>query len=300
MISLITPGVLNGHSGPVYSVARGRSESSVFSGGSDGYIVEWNIETLTQSGLVVRVPEAVFSVFHDENRRLILAGTGSGKIHVIDVDSSREIRCLDYHSKGVFGFYLVPYKEEILALGGDGMISFWSYPSMEPIRQIRISHSKCRQAAVLPNTNSLIVGTSEGELVFCDLETGEISDRFIAHEKGLSSLTVHPNKPTLLTGGRDAHLHVRNLPPKNDLLLSLPAHNFAIYSIEFSPNGKYMATASRDKTVKIWDAGSLDLIQRLDQKSGGHNRSVNQLRWLNDRMFVSCGDDSKIILWKLH
>jgi WD repeat-containing protein 61 len=297
---MVTPGVLKGHTGPVYSVVSGRSGESVFSGGSDGYIVEWAIKKLSQSGLVIRVPEAVFSVHYDEVSQRILAGTGNGKIHVIDVVSSSEIRCLDFHTKGVFGFYLNHNRNEIVALGGDGNISVWSYPEMDPIRQIKVSDSKCRQAILLPESNTLLVGTSEGELVFCDLNDGNISHRFMALEKGLSSLSIHPSKPTFLTGGRDAHIGVWNLPPKSDLILSIPAHNFAIYSIEFSPDGKLMATASRDKSVKVWDAGSLDLIQRLDSTSGGHNRSVNQLRWLNDRMFVSCGDDGKVIIWNLH
>ena len=38
------------------------------------------------------------------------------------------------------------------------------------------------------------------------------------------------------------------------LIKSIPAHNYAIYDIVFSPNAKLFATASRDKTVKIWDA----------------------------------------------
>jgi WD40 repeat protein len=71
--------------------------------------------------------------------------------------------------------------------------------------------------------------------------------------------------------------------------------------LSLSPNKKLLASASRDKTIKIWDAESLELLKVLDRTKypTSHTHSVNRLLWLNDDTLISTGDDRKVICWKI-
>jgi WD40 repeat protein len=70
--------------------------------------------------------------------------------------------------------------------------------------------------------------------------------------------------------------------------------------MQYSPNKKYIATASRDKTVKIWDAENLKVLARIDkEKNEGHVNSVNTLQWMSDEVLLTAGDDRSIIAWKV-
>ena len=82
----------------------------------------------------------------------------------------------------------------------------------------------------------------------------------------------------------------------------IPAHNFTINSIALNPKPSFnmIATASRDKSIKIWDAKSLELYKVINsQKQYAHQRSVNNILWLDDYYLISASDDKSLILWHL-
>jgi WD40 repeat protein len=79
------------------------------------------------------------------------------------------------------------------------------------------------------------------------------------------------------------------------------AHLFAINHIAFSPSGEYFATASMDKSIKIWKADELKLLKVIDKgRHAGHGTSVNKLVWTDFKnQLVSASDDRTISVWNL-
>jgi WD40 repeat protein len=103
----------------------------------------------------------------------------------------------------------------------------------------------------------------------------------------------------LLSGGRDAMLRVWDVERDFALHSEQPAHWFTVNHIVFSPDGQLFATASRDKTLKIWDATDFRLLKVVDTvRHGGHINSVNRLLWLPGCL-VSCSDDRTAMLWQV-
>jgi TIR domain/Eukaryotic translation initiation factor eIF2A len=81
-------------------------------------------------------------------------------------------------------------------------------------------------------------------------------------------------------------------PAKLNSIREFRAHSQALTAIAFSPNGKYLATASRDR-VKIW---SLDgrLLRTLI-----HNGTVNSVTFSPDEATIATGSDDRIAqLWQ--
>ncbi|QEH38228.1 Serine/threonine-protein kinase PknB [Aquisphaera giovannonii] len=67
-----------------------------------------------------------------------------------------------------------------------------------------------------------------------------------------------------------------------------------VYHVEYSPDGKAIATAGADGTARVWDATTHRLIHVL----AGHDAEVNWVSFAPDgRRLVSAGEDGKLRIW---
>lgn len=80
------------------------------------------------------------------------------------------------------------------------------------------------------------------------------------------------------------------------LLKILEGHSDAIFDINFSPSGKVLASASADKTVKLWSIPEGKVIRSLN----AHSYVVTSVSFSTDGQFLVSGSgDSVIRVWKI-
>ena len=77
----------------------------------------------------------------------------------------------------------------------------------------------------------------------------------------------------------------------------LAGHSDAVRGVAFSPDGRRLATASRDELVIVWDVASA-ADPALLRVLVGHTEGVNDVAWSPDgSTFASGSDDGTVILW---
>ncbi|UUU23957.1 nSTAND1 domain-containing NTPase [Streptomyces sp. DSM 40750] len=82
------------------------------------------------------------------------------------------------------------------------------------------------------------------------------------------------------------------------LATPLLGHGGAVYLTSFSPNGKYLATASYDRSVRLWDVADPSRPKALGKPLTGHTSWVSTSVFDPDgRTLASAGDDGTIRLW---
>lgn len=191
----------------------------------------------------------------------------------------------------------------VLCLGGnEGAVSFWNLMGGKEERRFSPSVSSTSAAAIAElwygsDGKRLLTGTRRGEISIWRTETLERTSTTAAPEdkSDLQAVAWSPDGSRVAVSAATPELfHPGMLEIRNartlQVELRIAAHDNDIRAIEFSPDGRFLATASHDRTAKLWSVEdwSDPVVLR------GHQDFVLSLAFSPDgsRLITGCEDGS--------
>ena len=86
-----------------------------------------------------------------------------------------------------------------------------------------------------------------------------------------------------------------NFPAKN--FVELGKHDGEVWQVQFSHDGRKLASCGSDGTAIIYEVGSFEVLHVLADHEGG----VCSVSWSpDDTMIVTCSQDKKARLWNVY
>ncbi len=293
---------LAGHTGSIYALEQGARPRQFFSGGSDRQLVNWNLDKPGEGESIAAIPGIIYALRFHPASNMLFAGQSQGGIHLLDLGTKREIKLLAFHRGPVFDLLVAEKQQLLVSAGGDGTIHFIDMTHFRSRAAIEAGPVKIRCLMLNPEQDKLLAGCQDGRILVINMNNLTLEHQWQAHQEGFSvnTMAILPGNRQFVSGGRDACINCYEEIPEFNLLRRIPAHHYAVYHLLVSPGQRFLASASRDKTIKIWDPVHLTVWKRLDASLAGHVNSVNRLIWsASDNLLISAGDDRIILGWKL-
>lgn len=286
-----------GHNAGIYALCAAMEDGYFYSGSADKFIAQWNLQNGQQEKFSAKMPAAVYSLCLIKELAQLWVGTANGHIHVIDLNKKEEIHAFRFHQLAVFCIQYAANTGLIYSSGADGLLNVYEPNTLKHLHSLKLSDKKIRSILCLPD--KLVLAEGNGKTMVLNINDLEPLVQFNAHKDACNCFLYEQDSGILLSGGRDAHLNAWDTKNNFTLLQSVPAHNFAIYSILNLSGTPFIATASRDKTIKLWNRNDYSFLLRINKEHfDAHTHSVNTLLWdEKNQVLVSGSDDRTMMAW---
>ena len=286
---------LEGHVGPVNSVAFSSDGKILATGGEDRTVKLWDVTT-KQNITTLEHRDTVFSVVFSHDGTTLASGAGS-TAELWDIATETSIATLEGHGNTVFSVAFSS-DEVTLATGSwDGTVKLWNVTTRANFATLEGHAGPVDSVAFSSDEVTLAAGSWDASVKLWDVATQQnIATLEHASRVGYTfrvpSVSFSPDGAILATGTEEGTLKLWDIVTETSIV-TVEGHTNFVNSVVFSPDEITLATGSWDGTVKLWDIPTGANFATLGQRD-----RVFSVVFSPDEITLAAGlEDGTVTLW---
>jgi WD40 repeat protein/ABC-type dipeptide/oligopeptide/nickel transport system ATPase subunit len=288
---------IEAHAKQVYSVRFSPDGKIIATSGDEPAVKIWDART----GELIRAWNAdakrVWSVRFSPDGRWLATCGGDGTIKIWEVATWTIAHVLTGYRDWIYAVCFSP-DSQMLATGSSGsVVKIWDLRTTQKICTLRGHTTWVATLQFSPDGKLLVSGSGDRSVRLWDTHTWQELYHWQGYTNWVESVAFEPTTGTkLVSGGQDGIAKVWDVST-GEIRHSFPGHQQGLWSVDYSPDGKILATGSADSTVKLWDMHTGELLRTLSIERG----DVWRVKFSPDgRSIAGIGTDSAVVyLWSL-
>ena len=194
------------------------------------------------------------------------------------------VRIVEGHQDTLYTAVLSPDAKVLATAGYDRVIMLWNMADGTPLRRLT-GHNGAIYDLDFDATGQILASASADETIkIWRVDSGERLDTFGQCEAEQYAVRFDSPRKRVLAAGADRRIRVWNLlsmdkPSVSPMLYSTFAHEGSVTQLALTTDGRFIATASEDKSIKLWsaeDCSPMGQIGTIDEVPSGLLWDANQ------------------------
>ena len=330
-----TPILLDGHEGGVWAADFSQNGQWLATADTDGLVKVWDLKSPRPENTSVDLlghEAQIFSVGFSPKDDWLATGSSDGTVrlwNLLQDDISKDVIVFPKIENGsISNIVFTPDGNYLMTtvdlfgqnLEPDGVLRVWDLTTSDLPREpiiLKGFDDDISDVEISKDGSWLGAGSLDGTARLWDIQQGsEIlsKDIFTAnpfllapHDYGINSVAISSDNKLLASGGEDNLARIwqfddiRIFPIGNHNLsyAELLGHTDVIYTLEFSPNNRWLATGSDDSNILLWDLKhDNDLSSPILLE--GHDSWINVVKFSPDNHWlVTASNDGSARLWNV-
>jgi WD40 repeat protein len=297
---------LKGHQANVGSVTVSPNTKYIASTSEDKTLRIWSIDGALLKTLNV---DTVMNsgVTFTPNSENIIAGSAQGMLNIWRVNG-QQLASVKANDMTVMDVAINPQGDTIATASFDGTIKLWRFSENLPVLLTTLKeHNGMVLSVSFSSDGRQLASVSEDKTLKLWQRNGKTWDKvklvhtFAGHRTIVLGVKFSPDAKTLASLGWDGQ--VKLWRQNNSLLTSLNGHKSLVFGLAFSSpthlnNRKIIASASADRTVKLWetdDEGKVLSLRTLKHDGVVMGVAISP----NGKLLATASGDTTIKLWTL-
>lgn len=235
--------------------------------------------------------------FSDNN---ILASAARDKtIKIWQLKSGKLTNTQLFESLGANSLAFSSDSEVLLSGEDDCTVKFWSLQTQKLIQTL-VGHEKTVNAiAVHPNGKLIASGSNDRTVKLWSFKSGKLVCAFTGHKDKVTAVLFSPDGNVLASSGdiNDKTIKLWFLAENRNITLIGHSDWFGgVDTIAFTPDSQFIASGSKDKTIKIWQVKTGEEVITLN----AHNDYITSIAISKDNnLLASASKDKTLKIWRL-
>jgi len=179
----------------------------------------------------------------------------------------------------------------------NGNVHIWNHESQQLVKSFEVCELPVRAAIFVPRKNWVVTGSDDMQVRVFNYNTLERQHAFDAHSDYVRSIAAHPTQPFILTSSDDMLIKLWNWEKSWACQQVFEGHTHYVMEVKINPkDNNTFASASLDRTVKVWQLGSAQPNFTLE----GHEKGVNCVDYYmgGDKPYLISGADDRMVkIW---
>ena len=176
-------------------------------------------------------------------------------------------------------------------------------PHAGEVRSLKFTTANDQETSALRLYAGGGVPAQSGEIRIWDVASEELIRSFEVHGDTIESIALNPSNTTLLTASMDEYSAVIDVTlledteePIDKQAKWLTQHVGRVLCTLYHPQGTYFVTGSEDKTIKVWNPNTFNVMVNFD----ANDDAVYSLAYsVNEGVIVSGSADNTVRTWRV-